>query len=263
MNNSSQSQSRSTSEKMIETTTVKKIRKVLDGIARQSQFGFIFGPSGRGKTFTAKNWIERNGNAAYIRIQTGTTQGRLRKQISMALFGHENGSFSAILKYLMDRPGFTIVIDEAAHLITETSTASSAKNMDFIRDIYDEVKENGGACGVCFIFTHCNIDRLISGRLSEFLRQFVSRMDNHLNIPEKISRAYEIRPAVSAFVENPSEDLIEAAWSIASNACASMRSLYRYLKIAQKVCAKTQQSISGTMLKEIQKQYESGDYPDE
>ena len=38
---------------IIVTATVKKIRKFLDRTAKNSQMSFLFGPTGRGKTFGA------------------------------------------------------------------------------------------------------------------------------------------------------------------------------------------------------------------
>lgn len=252
-----------TSDNVIETATVKKIRRVLDSTARHSQMSFIFGPTGRGKTFTARDWMERYGNGVYIRIQTGTTPARLRKQISFALFGHEAGSFGAIVGHIGRRTGFVLIVDEAAHLITETSTATSAKNLDMFRDIYDEVEEAGGHCGICFIFTSCNINKLTNGRMADFLEQFVGRMDNHLNIESKVSRAYEIKPILAAKgADYESAPLIETALEIA-NGKGRIRSLFKYLGKAVEWRKRTGEAIDAGMLKALREQYESGNYPDE
>lgn len=245
--------------KIVETTTVKKIRRALGYTLKNNQMTFIFGQTGRGKTYAAKDWMKDHPEAVYMRIDAGVTQGRLRKEISYALFGHENAAMREIVAEVIRRPNFLLIVDEAAHLFSETSAASTARNLDFIRDIYDNVNENGGSCGVCFIFTDCNMRKLTSGRLSVFLGQFVGRMENHLDIPSKISRAYEIKPVLDAF--GLDESFMETAYQIA-NGSGKMRSLYKCLALALK-SANSNKTITPEFLQNISRQIETGIYPDE
>lgn len=248
--------------RVVETTTARKIRRVLDGIRRNGQFGYIFGPTGRGKTYIAKDWIRGNGNAALLRIRTGATTARIRRQLSAALLGHEDADFSEIVDYLAARPGFTLIIDEAAHLIRESNASSSANNLDYIRDLWDEVNETS-SCGVCLIFTSCTIERLKHGRMAGFLEQFIGRMGNHLNIEDSISKSYEIKRALEAYGIDPAPELIDAAYTVATGGNGRMRALYRYLELAEKVNLQTGQAVTPAMLEKLRKQYESGIYPDE
>lgn len=247
----------STPTEVIETSTSKKIVRFLNGTARHGQFSYMFGPTGRGKTFVTRDWIARRGNAAYVRAFTGVTQTGLRKQISRAIFGDESARESEILQYLIDHPGFVLVIDEANHLLTD-GNLRSVRNLDSIRDYYDSAQEAGGKIGVVFIFTEYSLERLRKCRIASFLKQFINRGDNHLAIPSKISRAYEVVPILNSLMPGAvTDDLIAAARQF-----PDIRSLTKRIATAMEVHARHGDAVDGALLAGLQAQYESGDYSD-
>ena len=245
------------SSTLIETTTARKIRRFLDGTARFGQFSYMFGQTGRGKTFITKNWIAKHGNAAYVRARTGVTQSGLRRQISEAIFCDDSYREREIMQYFMEHPGFVLVIDEANSLLSDGSLRS-AKCLNSIRDYHDEVTEAGSKMGVVFIFTEYSLDRLKTCRIASFLKQFINRGDNHLCLPAKISRAYEIIPTLKAYVDEPSADLIREACEF-----QDIRSLHKRLQMAKLLCEQKHIPLSGELLLALQLQYETGDYSDD
>ena len=242
---------------LIETTTTKKIFKLLSGTARYSQFSFLFGPTGRGKTFAARSWLDTHGPGAYIRAETGSTQSRLRRNLSRALFGEEDGRPSDIRKYIAARPGFVLIVDECNHLIGN-ATRAGANNLDSIRDYYDDIADNGGRFGVCFIFTDYSLDRLRKCRLAGFLEQFIHRGDNHLALPSKVSRAYEVAPIVKRILPDADDALIDAAASI-----GNIRAITKRITVLRDFAAKNQSPVTAEMLIATQQMFESGRWEDE
>ena len=245
---------------IVETTTVKKIRRALDNTLKNSQMGFIFGQTGRGKTYAAKDWMKSHPEAVYLRIDSGITLARLRREMSYLLFGHEGAALREIAAEIAGRRDFLLIVDEAAHLFSENSTSRTARNLDFIRDIFDRVNENGGRCGVCFIFTDCDIRKLTCGQMAGFLGQFVGRMENHLDIPSKISRAYEINPVLRAY--GLPDSFQETAHRIA---CGSgrMRTLYKCLGLGLKASKRIGKEITPEFLQSVADQIMTGRFPDE
>ena len=245
------------SSTLIKTTTSRKIFRFLDGAARLGQFSYMFGPTGRGKSFITRKWIEAKGNAACVRARTGVTQTGLRKQISLALFGDDGAREHEILQYFLEHPGFVLVVDEANHLLMD-GNLRSAKCLDSVRDYHDAVQEAGGRMSIVFIFTEYSLDRLRKCRIAAFLQQFINRGDNHLDIPRKISRAYEIIPTVAAYLPDPPEGLINEACRF-----HDIRSLHKRLEAAVNHCNKTGAPVSAEILAGLQLQFETGSYEDE
>ena len=165
---------------IVETTTVKKIRKLLNGTSKRAQFSFIFGQTGRGKTFAAREWLARN-DGGYIRVQTGDTLNRLRRQVSYRLFNHDHAGNREIIEYLARRPGYVLIVDEAALLLHDGAWATRSKNINFFRDLFDGVNDNGGSCGVCFIFTDCSLSMFEGG--SKALEQAIGRVVTDSKLP--------------------------------------------------------------------------------
>ena len=247
---------------IVETTTVKKIRKLLNGTSKRAQFSFIFGQTGRGKTFAAREWLTRN-DGGYIRVQTGDTLNRLRRQVSYRLFNHDHAGNREIIEYLARRPGYVLIVDEAALLLHDGAWATRSKNINFFRDLFDGVNDNGGSCGVCFIFTDCSLSMFEGGSKAAFFGQFLGRLNNHLNIPERISLPYELKPVLLAYGLNPEDSRLRRAAEAIANGPGKMRTLYKYLVLAKEFNVKKGEKIDAQMLLEIQRSYTSGIYKDE
>ena len=242
---------------LVETSTTKKIFRLLNGTARYSQFSFMFGPTGRGKTFAARAWLDNYGNGAYVRAETGSTQSRLRRNLSRAIFGEEDASASDIQRHIAARPNFVLIVDECNHLIG-SATRAAANNLDSIRDLYDTIADDGGHFGVCFIFTDYSLDRLRKCRLAGFLEQFIHRGDNHLALPQNISRAYEIAPIVRTLIPDADEALIGAAASI-----GNVRAVFKRIAVLRDFASKHGAKITAEMLIGSQQTFESGKWEDE
>ena len=149
------------------------------------------------------------------------------------------------------------MIDEANHLLTD-GNLRSVRNLDSIRDYYDSVQEAGGKIGVVFIFTEYSLERLRKCRIASFLKQFINRGDNHLAIPSKISRAYEVVPILNSLLPGAvTDDLIAAARQF-----PDIRSLTKRIATAKEVHARNGYAVDGDLLAGLQAQYESGDYSD-
>ena len=246
-----------TTTDLIETSTSRKIFRLLNGTARFSQFSFMFGPTGRGKTFAARAWIEKYGNGAYLRAETGSTQTRLRRSLSRAIFGEEDARASHIRDFIAAHPGFVLVVDECNHLISNP-TRAGANNLDSIRDFYDEIQDAGGRFGVCFIFTDYSLERLRKCRMASFLEQFIHRGDNHLAIPEKISRTYEVAPIVKTLIPGAGDDLIDAACRI-----GNVRAIFKRIAVLKSFAEKSSTTVTADMLTAAQLTFESGVWPEE
>ena len=246
-------------EKIIETATVRKIRKFLNRAANNNEMAFLFGPTGRGKTVTVREWLSTRPEGIYFRADTGITLSRLRRNLSLAILGNETGSSRDIVEYLLTRPGSVLIVDEAVHVCSECFTAQDIKRLDYLRDIYDNVNEQGGSFSLVMIFTDCKLSRFKNGRASRFLGQFIGRMDDHLDIGDKISLPYEIKPVLSAY--GLPENLAQTAFKIA-NGPGKMRTLYKCLAFAVKLAEKRNITVSAENLEDIFNRLDSGIYPD-
>lgn len=246
-----------TTPELIETCTTRKIFRLLHGTAKFSQFSFMFGPTGRGKTFAAKAWLRAYGSGAYLRAETRATPAGLRRDLSRAIFGEAGSNAAAIRDHIYEHPGFVLLVDECNHLITNTSGVG-ANALDSIRDYYDAIQEEGGRFGVCFIFTDYSLDRLRKCRMASFLEQFIHRGDNHLNIPAKISRPYEIVPIIRTLIPDADEELIDAAVGI-----DNIRAIFKRIAVLKDFAAKYNCRITAKMLRDAQALFESGNYPDD
>ena len=250
-------QPHSTPTDLIETSTTRKIWRLLNGTARFSQFAFMFGPTGRGKTFAAKAWLRNYGNGAYIYAEPRASQAGLRRALSAAIWDDETASTSAIRKHIEQHPGFVLVVDECNHLISNTS-GSGANALDSIRSYYDMIHDAGGRMGVCFIFTDYSLDRLRKCRMAAFLEQFIHRGDNHLNLTGKISRSREVAPLVQSLIPYADDALIDAAAAI-----GNIRSICKRITVLRELADKRGIQITAKMLAGAQAQFESGIWEDE
>lgn len=263
MNNQPQKQNSISTSDLILTGDAKKIRILLNGTKKRHQFSYLFGTSGLGKTFVVEDWIRKNENSAYVRIRTGATMSKVRKQVARALFDRPDADTSDIINYFAARPNFVLVIDEATHLMNGCSDVVAAKNLDFLRDIYDEVNDQHVPFGILMVFTDYSLAKLSTCRLGDFLEQFLGRGDNHLQLKDKPSRAFDIEPTVRALVPDADEAIVNTACSIVWNSKGKMRTLHKRIATAMEYSCKKQVPFTAQLLADFQTQYETGDYPNE
>jgi len=241
---------------VIPTSKSRKVIAFLNGTKKRSQFSVVFGGTGLGKSWAAEAWCTEN-PAIYVRVRSNSSQPRLRRQISQAIFQTENMTESAIIKYFLDNPGSVLILDEAVHLIGN-SNYTGIVALDSVRDIYDEVSDAGGKLGIAMIFTEYNMERLRKCRIASFLLQFINRFDNHLNLGSSLSFAWDIKPIVEELIPEATPELFEYVKTFKDT-----RSLFKRIREAREYAKKHNEPLDLDLLREFQIQFETGEYPDE
>ena len=251
-----------TSIELVPTYTTDEIWKALDITRKRAFFTLIFGETGRGKTLTAMHWANRN-NATMVRCRTGATKAKILKQLSVSITGvigsNADDREERIIETLLKTEKHTIIIDEANHLLRASSSMTRANSMDFIRDIYDEMKEvHDCPVGIALIFTSYTFNEFSHGSMSGFLEQFSGRMGHHVQIPGKILLKRDILPILKSYVPEPDEKLVKAAYEIAASANGKIRALVKCLGLAKEYVADHKGSINAALLENLRVRYESG-----
>jgi hypothetical protein len=251
-----------TSIELVPTFTSDEIWKALDITKKRAFFTLIFGGTGRGKTLTASHWANRNG-ATMVRCRTGATKAKILKQLSMSITGvvgnNADDREERIIETLMKTEKHTIIIDEANHLLRAASSMTRANSLDFIRDIYDEMREvNDNPVGIALIFTSYTFAEFNHGSMAAFLEQFAGRMGHHVQIPDKILVKKDILPILKAYVSEPDEKLLKAAYEIAAGANGKIRTLVKYLSLAKEYVEDHKGTINAALLENLRVRYESG-----
>jgi Cdc6-like AAA superfamily ATPase len=251
-----------TSVELVPTITTEQIWTALDITRKRAFFTLIFGETGRSKTLTAMHWAEKN-DATMVRCLTGTNRAKLLKKMTKAITG-VSGSDSTdreerIIDTLLKTEKHTIIIDEVNHLLRIGNTMTKANSLDFLRDIYDEMREvHNKPVGIALIFTNYTFDEFKHGPMCSFLEQFSGRMGYHVQIPNEVFLKKEIIPIVKAYVQSPDDKLLKTAHSIASAKGGKLRTLVKYLELAKEYAQDHKGTISSTLLEKIQKRYEKG-----
>jgi hypothetical protein len=134
-----------------------------------------------------------------------------------------------------------------------------ANSLDFIRDIYDEMREvNDNPVGIALIFTSYTFAEFNHGSMAAFLEQFAGRMGHHVQIPDKILVKKDILPILKAYVSEPDEKLLKAAYEIAAGANGKIRTLVKYLSLAKEYVEDHKGTINAALLENLRVRYESG-----
>lgn len=251
-----------TSIELVPTITTGEIWKALDITKKRAFFTLIFGGTGRGKTLTATHWAAQN-SATMVRCRTSSSRPKLLRQLSMSVTGVIGSDASdreeRIIDTLLKTDRHTIIIDEANHLLRTASTMTRSNSMDFLRDIYDEMREvHDKPIGMALIFTSYTFNEFKHGPLAGFLEQFSGRMMHHVQIPDKIFVKREILPILKKYVADPDEKLLKAAYDIASGANGKIRTLVKYLDLAKEYVTDHKGSINAALLENLRARYENG-----
>lgn len=242
---------------IIETVTTRKIREALDVTAKRKFFSFVFGETGRSKTLTAAHWASQNKNAVFLELEAATNCSQLIRQLTLAVMGREYQTTRQTNKELISflkKNEKVIIIDEANQLFFSPNAQTTAKALEFLRrNVYDLT-----GTAVLLIFTSYSLEEFRHGRIADFLEQFRGRTGYTLQIPNRILKTSELYPLVSAYVTNPSKDLLQAAYDIASGGEGKIRTLIKYLDLCQEYVDEKGGSINASILKNLSATYESG-----
>ena len=215
---------------LVKTIVAERIIETLDAARDSQSMATICGPTGRGKTYTAKYWARMNnhGRTRYIRVPSGCTRRALAVALASACgIGHNGVKTSALEQKLFK--GFTernvIIVDEAGHLLPRSSFATTA-TIELLRDIHDIC-----GCAVVMIFTDVYLQDMRQGKMADYFEQFFGRIKWELKIPNKVFRG-EVEDVVKSFNPNPTDKLVEYAYSLAMKREGKLRMLFEDLKRA-------------------------------
>jgi Cdc6-like AAA superfamily ATPase len=218
---------------LINTVVTDRVQEALDYSRDTRAMVSITGPTGRGKTLTARYWARNNnhGRSKYIRIPSGCTRLSLVQELCRCCGISTNGKKTNKLEARL-RSSFTprnvIIADEAGHLMPRTGKGTAA--IEFLRDLHDMC-----GCGVVLIFTDVYLSDMRHGSLRDYFEQFVGRIKFEVTIPLDVRKA-EIEAVLKVFHPEgviPGK-LFKFAYDIAQNRDGKLRTLFEDLERARK-----------------------------
>ena len=216
---------------LVETIVVKRLLEAFDYARDYSAMVSIQGPTGRGKTYTAKYWARNNnhGRTRYIRVPSGCTRRQIVCMLCSSCGIGVNGHKTTELEQRLFK-AFTsrnvIIVDEAGHLVPK-ATANGTSAIELLRDLHDIC-----GCAVVMIFTDVYLKEMKSGRLADYFEQFRGRIKFELIIPDKIFRS-EVEEVLRSFIPDPPQKLIEYAYKTACERDGKLRTLFEDLQRAK------------------------------
>ena len=227
---------------LVQTLVVKRLIEALDYAARYAAMVSITGPTGRGKTYTAKVWARQHnhGRTRYIRVPSGCTRRQIVTMLcascGIGVNGHKTTDLEArLFKAFTSRN--VIIVDEAGLLIP-TAGRNGTAAIELLRDLHDIC-----GCAVVLIFTDVYLKEMKTGHLADYFEQFRGRIKYELNIPVRIFRS-EVEDIVKTFAQNPSQKLIELAFKTAGARDGKLRTLFEDLQRAKDWADKSNRELN-------------------
>jgi len=215
---------------LVETVVTKRIIETLDYARDWSAMVTIQGPTGRGKTYTARKWARENnhGRTRYLRVPSGCTRRSLAIMLCQQCGIGVNGIKSGILEQRLFK-AFTarnvIIVDECGFLIPRNGNGST-QAIELLRDLHDIC-----GCAVAMIFTDVYLDEIKAGPNADYFEQFLGRIKYVLPIPKKVLRS-EVEAVVKSYISDPAQKLVEYAYSLALQRDGKLRTLFEDLQRA-------------------------------
>ena len=218
--------------RMVDTIVTERIHEALDYAMKKHAMVTVTGPTGRGKTLSARHWARDNnhGRSKYIRVPSGCTRLTLVQELCKRCGISVNGKKTSLLEARLRSsfgPRNVIIVDEAGHLMPRTGKSTAA--IEFLRDLHDICE-----CGVCMIFTDVYVNEMKYGGLKDYFEQFVGRIKFEINIPKEVHEL-EVKAVLAAFHPDgePPVKLFNYAYSIAENRDGKLRTLFEDLERAR------------------------------
>jgi DNA transposition AAA+ family ATPase len=119
------------------------IMSVLFLTHQTSGFSVVVGPSGIGKTYTARHFLEKHGDVRYLRCADGMCMGdvidSLLELTGAPSYGSNSHRLKRAIRTLKEQGVRMILVDEADLLVTDGSKPKILKKISVFR----EVKESG------------------------------------------------------------------------------------------------------------------------
>ena len=213
---------------LVLTAVTRRILDTLDYCRDHQTMTYICGPTGRGKTYTAEYWTEKNnhGRTHLVRCPSSCSRATLVKLIADSFGVSRTGSVADREQMLFRAVNrrHVLIIDEAGHLLNQ---AGSRSPIEFLRDLHDIT-----GCGICMIFTDVYLPEFTLGKNRDYFEQFVGRIEYPLEIPKTVRRD-EIRAIVRSFVPDADKQFLDLAMSEASGRKGKLRTLFRDLTTAK------------------------------
>ena len=224
---------------LIRTTVTQRILDCLDYCRDHQTMTYICGPTGRGKTYTAEYWAEKNnhGRTHMVRVPSCCPRGMLVKMIAEAFGVSRTGSVGDREQMLFRAVNrrHVLIIDEAGHLLNQ---AGSKSPIEFLRDLHDIT-----GCGVAMIFTDVYLPEFVTGKNSAYLEQFIGRIEYPVEIP-RVVRKDEVKSIVRAFVPDAGPEFMRLAAAEAKGRKGRLRALFRDLTTAKEFAESRGEQLS-------------------
>ena len=217
-----------TPDAIVETSTVKKMYEAFEYAGRFYSMVSITGPTGRGKTFTARHWAKTHPQAHYIRVPSGGGRRQIVSMLCDSCGIGTNGSCANLELRLFKAftPRNVIIVDEAGHLVHKTNSNGTSA-IELLRDLHDIC-----GCSVVMIFTDVYLKAMAAGRMFDYFEQFRGRIKFKVDIPSKIFRS-EVEDVVKFFNPAPQQRLVELAYKTAGARDGKLRTLFEDLQRAK------------------------------
>ncbi len=249
--------------KLIETEVTRQINAALTATVRRKLFSVIFGETGRSKTLTCKHYAAANPSTVLVELPGAVNHAEFIQTLVMEVVGKDFGSTrrnKAEISAFLKKNERTLIIDEANQLLFSSNNLVIAKSFEFLRrNIYELT-----GTPVLLVFTRYSLKDLRHGSLSSFLEQFRGRIGYPLQIPARLLKAREIKPIVMDYVPDADKALIDAAMDVATPGDGKLRTLVKYLELAQEYVDANGGTINAKLLLFLRDRYEDGGaWPDE
>ena len=216
---------------LVRTVVTDRIIETLDYARDASAMVTISGPTGRGKTYTARWWARQNnhGRTRYVRVPSGCSRRTLVTMLCQQSGIGVAGVKTSMLEQRLFK-AFTsknvLIIDEAGHLVPKAG-ANSTCAIELLRDLHDIV-----GCAVVMIFTDVYLSEIKNGRQADYFEQFIGRIMFPLAIPQKVLKN-EVECIIKAFMPEPPVRMIEYAYQQAMQRDGKLRTLFEDMRRAQ------------------------------